>query len=152
MKIESMRTRSYRSFKVDDADLPVEARERTLALRRFDELRTTGCAEQAAPKSTRPRRVRRWSYKPSDVKAVMDLRRQHPFMGKAPIQRLGAALDLRPTATPSRTLRDLGDLAVAREGLVRDRVAALNRQKGQPAASACSQSRHGPGLLLPAPA
>ena len=27
MKIESMRTRSYLSFKVDDADLPVEARE-----------------------------------------------------------------------------------------------------------------------------
>ena len=41
-----------------------------------------------APKSTRPRRVRRRSYKPSHVKAVLDLRRKHPFMGKAPIQRL----------------------------------------------------------------
>ena len=34
MKIESMRTRSYRSFKVDDADLPAEARERLSAIRR----------------------------------------------------------------------------------------------------------------------
>ena len=115
MNIESMRTRSYRSFKVDDADLPEQARERLLAIRRFDELRAAGCSEQAAlreigvsrrtmfrwkaalaasgqrglaPKSTRPRRVRGRSYKPSDVKAVMDLRRRHPFMGKAPIQRM----------------------------------------------------------------
>ena len=53
MKIESMRTRPYRSFKVDDADLPVAVRERMLALRRFDELRTAGCAERWA---------RRWKY------------------------------------------------------------------------------------------
>ena len=53
----------------------------------------------------------------------------------------GWALDLRPTATPSRTLRDLGDLAVAREGLVRDRVAALNRQKGQRVALLKQQCR-----------
>ena len=39
MKIESMRTRSYRSFKVDDADLPAEARERLSAIRRYDEPR-----------------------------------------------------------------------------------------------------------------
>ena len=39
MKIESMRTRSYRSFKIDDADLPAEARERLSAIRRYDELR-----------------------------------------------------------------------------------------------------------------
>ena len=115
MKIESMRTRSYRSFKVDDADLPAEARERLSAIRRYDELRAAGCAAPAAsreigvsrrtmcrwkaalaacgqrglaPKSTRPRRVRRRSYKPSDAKAVLDLRRKHPFMGKAPIQRM----------------------------------------------------------------
>ena len=115
MNIESMRARSYRSFKVDGAELPAPARERLLAIRRFQELRAAGCAEQAAlkeigvsrrtmfrwkaalaasgqrglaPKSTRPRRVRRRSYKPSDVKAVMDLRRKHPFMGKAPIQRM----------------------------------------------------------------
>ena len=114
MKIESMRTRPYRSFKVDDADLPAEARKRLSAIR-YDELRAAGCAEQAAlkvigvsrrttyrwkaalaasgqrglaPKSTRRRRVRRWSCKPSDVKAVLDLRRRHPFMGKAPIQHM----------------------------------------------------------------
>ena len=97
MKIESMWTRSYRSFKVDDADLPAEARERLSAIRRYDELHAAGCAEQAAlrvigvsrrPKSSRPRRVRRRSCQPSDVKAVLDLRRKHPFMGKAPIQRM----------------------------------------------------------------
>ena len=44
MKIESMRTRSYRSFRVDDADLLAEARERLSAIRRYDELRGAGCA------------------------------------------------------------------------------------------------------------
>ena len=48
MNVESMRTRSYRSFKVDDADLPEQARARLLAIRRFDELRAAGCSEQAA--------------------------------------------------------------------------------------------------------
>ena len=115
MNIESMRTRSYRSFEVDDAELSEQARGRLLAIRRFEALRAAGCAEQAAleeigvsrrtvfrwkaalaargqrglePESTRPRRVRQRSYKPGDVKAVMDLRRKHPFMGKAPIQRM----------------------------------------------------------------
>ena len=115
MNIESMRTRSYRSLRVDDAELPAAARERLLAIRRYDELRAAGCAEQAAlkeigtsrrtmfrwkaalaaggerglaPKSTRPHRVRQRSYEPSDTKAVMALRRKHPFMGKAPIQRM----------------------------------------------------------------
>ena len=36
MNIESMRTRLYRSFKVDDADLPEHACARLLAIRRFD--------------------------------------------------------------------------------------------------------------------
>ena len=44
MNIESMRTRSYRSFKVDDADLPEQARERLLAIRP-----STNCAPPAAP-------------------------------------------------------------------------------------------------------
>ena len=48
MKIESMRTRSYRSFRIDDAALPAEARERLSAIRRYHELRGAGCAEQAA--------------------------------------------------------------------------------------------------------
>ena len=45
MNIESMRMLSYCSFKVDDADLPVPARERLLAIRRFNEL----CAEVHPP-------------------------------------------------------------------------------------------------------
>ena len=48
MKIESMRTRSYRSFRVDDADLPAEARERLSAIRRYDELRSAGSAAPTA--------------------------------------------------------------------------------------------------------
>ena len=50
MNIESMRTRSYRSFAIDDAELPAAARERLLAIRRYDELRAAGCGEQAALK------------------------------------------------------------------------------------------------------
>ena len=34
MNMESMRTRSYGSFKLDDADLPAEAGERLSAIRR----------------------------------------------------------------------------------------------------------------------
>ncbi len=83
MKIESMRTRSYRSFKVDDADLPAEARERLSAIRRHDELREGRCAEQAASREIGvSRRTMYW------WKAVLDLRRRHPFMGTAPIQRM----------------------------------------------------------------
>ncbi len=48
----------------------------------------------------------------------------------AVLARMGAALELWPTEPPGGALRDLGDLTVAREALVRDRVAALNRQKG----------------------
>ena len=115
MRIESMRIRSCRSFRVDDADLPAEARERLSAIRRFDGLRAAGCAERAAlrevgisrrtlhrwkaalaaggqrglaPKSTRPRRLRRPARKPGDAEAVMAMRRKHPFMGKARVQRM----------------------------------------------------------------
>ena len=116
MNIESMRTRPYRSFAIDNAELPAAARERLHSIGRYDELRTAGCAEQAAlreigvgrramfrwkgalaaggprglaPKSTRPHRVRSRAYTgPSDVRAVADPRLKHPFMGKAPIQRM----------------------------------------------------------------
>ena len=50
MKIESMRTRSYRSFKVDDADLPAEVRERLSAIqRRVGTARETGYFNGFAP-------------------------------------------------------------------------------------------------------
>ena len=44
------------------------------------------CIGGLAPKSTRPGRVRQRAWKPRDVKAVMDVRRKYPFMGKARIQ------------------------------------------------------------------
>ena len=111
MNIESMRTRPYRSFKVDDAELSEQARGRLLAIRRFEALRAAGCAEQAALEEigVSRRTVFRWKAALAarglgrspparaasaarrtsrDAKAVMDLRRKHPFRGKAPIQRM----------------------------------------------------------------
>ena len=148
MNMESMRTRSYPSFlHIDDAELPEAARERLLAIRRYDALRAAGCAEQAAleeigvsrrtmfrwkaalaargqrglaPQSTRPHRVRRRAYAPSDVAAVLALRRKHPFMGKAPLQRLLA--------------RKNRQLSVSTVGRILSRAIALGRV---PRASVC---------------
>ncbi len=112
MNIKSMRVRSYRSFAVDE-HVPKEAAERCRTLKAYDRLRAAGCGEGAAleqlgisrrtryrwqsalaasgqrelaPKSTRPHRVRRRAWKPKDVKAVLDVRRKYPSMGKARIQ------------------------------------------------------------------
>ena len=112
MNIKSMRARSYRSIAADE-HVPEEAAERYRTLQSYDRLRDGGCSEAAAleqlgisrrtlyrwksalaasgqrglaPKSTRPRRVRQRAWKPRDVKAVLDVRRKYPFMGKARIQ------------------------------------------------------------------
>lgn len=45
------------------------------------------------------------------------------------LAQMGAAVDLRPTEPSSPAQRTLEELQVARESLVRDRTAALNRQK-----------------------
>ena len=121
MNIKSMRIRSYRSFKVDE-HIPAEAAERYRTLQAYQRLRDAGCDETVAlahvgisrrtlyrwkaalaaggqrglaPKSTRPRqlRVRRWTDR--DVKAVMDMRRKYPFMGKARIQGMLARRGVR---------------------------------------------------------
>ena len=111
MNIESMRVRSYRSIAADE-HVPEEAAERYRTLKAWGNLRAAGCNEEGAleqlgisrrtryrwqsalaasgqrglaPKSTRPRRVRQRTWKPRDVKAVMDVRRKYPFMGKARI-------------------------------------------------------------------
>ena len=49
MKIESMRTRSYRRFKVDDADRPAEARERLSAIGRHGRMFVVGHAVPLRP-------------------------------------------------------------------------------------------------------
>ena len=112
MNIKSMRIRSYRSFTVDE-HVPAEAAERYRTLQAYRRLREAGCDEAGAlahvgvsrrtlyrwkaalaaggqrglaPKSTRPRRARRPTWGPKDVKAVMDMRRKYPFMGKARIR------------------------------------------------------------------
>ena len=45
------------------------------------------------------------------------------------LAQMGAAVDLRPTAASSSVQRALEELQVARDALVKDRTAALNRQK-----------------------
>ena len=45
------------------------------------------------------------------------------------LAQMGAAVDLRPTVASSAAHRDLEELQVARDALVKDRTAALNRQK-----------------------
>ena len=45
------------------------------------------------------------------------------------LAQMGAALDLRPTERTSPAWRALEELQVARDALIRDRTAALNRQK-----------------------
>ena len=47
-----------------------------------------------APKSTRPRRVRQRPYRVKDLKAVLDVRRKCPFMGKPRIQTMLACKGL----------------------------------------------------------
>ena len=111
MNIESMRVRSYRSIAADE-HVPEEAAERYRTLKSYEKLRAAECSEGGAldqlgisrrtryrwqsalaasgqrglaPKPTRPHRVRQRAYKPRDVKAVMDVRRKYPFMGKARI-------------------------------------------------------------------
>ena len=112
MNMESMRVRSYRSIAADE-HVPEKAAERYRTLKACGNLRAAGCSEEGAleqvgisrrtryrwqsalaargqrglaPKSTRPRRVRQRTWKPRDVKAVMDVRRKYPFMGKAGAQ------------------------------------------------------------------
>ncbi len=45
------------------------------------------------------------------------------------LAQMGAAVDLRPTAASSAAQRALEELQVARDALIKDRTAALNRQK-----------------------
>ena len=97
MNIESMRVRSYRSIAADE-HVPEEEAERYRTLKSYEKLGAAECSEGGAleqlgisrrtrtgAKPTRPHRVRQRAYKPRDVKAVMDVRRKYPFMGKARI-------------------------------------------------------------------
>ena len=108
MQMKSLRTKSYRSFKVNDT-LPAEAEERLRQIDDYQRLREGGCSETAAlevlrwsratyhrwrkrlrdegpsglcAKSRRPRRVHlpRWSA--ALERKVWALRREYPFMGK----------------------------------------------------------------------
>ncbi len=156
MNMKSMRIRSYRSFKVDEHVSP-EAAERYRTLSAYRSLRDSGCDEAGAlahvgisrrtlyrwkaalaaggqrglaPKSTRPRRVRQRAWKPRDVKAVLDVRRKYPFMGKARIQamlaRKGRALSV---STVGRILeRALGTGAIRPASFCEGRVKPRRRR------------------------
>ena len=157
MNIKSMRLRSYRSFAVDE-HVPPEAAERYRTLKAYERLRAARCNEvvalqqlgmsrrtryrwQAAlaaggqrglpPKSTRPRRVRQRAWKPRDVKAVMDVRRKYPFMGKARIQAMLARKGRHLSAsTVGRIIeRALAAGAIRRASFCEGRVKPKRRRR-----------------------
>ncbi len=157
MNIESMRVRSYRSFKVDDR-IPEGAAERYRTLKAYRRLREAGCGEAVAleqlgisrrtlyrwqaalaargqrglaPKSTRPHRVRRRSYRAKDVKAVLDVRRKYPFMGKARIQAMLARRGLElSVSTVGRIIeRALAAGAIRRASFCEGRVKPKRRRR-----------------------
>ena len=157
MNIESMRIRSYRSFKVDE-HVPAVAAERYRTLKAYDRLRSAGCSEGGAlgqfgisrrtlyrwqgalaaggqralaPKSTRPHRVRHRSWTPNDVKAVMDLRRKYPFMGKARLQAILARKGRRlSVSTVGRIIeRALAVGAIRRASFCEGRIKPKRRRR-----------------------
>ena len=157
MNIKSMRIRSYRSFKVDE-QVPAEAAERYRTLQAYRRLRDGGCNEEAAleqlgisrrtlyrwqaalaaggqrglaPKSTRPHRVRPRSWTTQDVKAVMDLRRKYPFMGKARIHAMLARKGRRlSVSTVGRIIeRALAAGAIRRASFCEGRVKPKRRRR-----------------------
>ncbi len=108
MQIQSLRIRSYRSFRIDDTT-PKDAFERLRKIQTYRKLRAEGCCEATAlqavgfsraayyrwqarykahgvkglaAKSRRPRRThpKRWSR--SQEWAVWRMRKRYPFMGK----------------------------------------------------------------------
>jgi len=115
MRIESLRVKSYRSWKVDEVSGPV-AREQLRRLELFEELRAEGCSEALSLKVTgwsratchrwrkryrehgmralesrskRPKRCRRRRWTRDDEAQVLGLRDKQPLWGK---RRIGAAL------------------------------------------------------------
>ena len=128
MNIESMRVRSYRSIAADE-HVPEKAAERYRTLKACGNLRAAGCSEAGAleqvgisrrtryrwqsalaasgqrglaPKSTRPRRVRQRTWKPRDVKAVMDVRRKLPVHGQGAHPRHAGAQGRPPERVDGR--------------------------------------------------
>ena len=153
MNMESMRVRSYRSIAADE-HVPEEAAERHRTLKACGNLRAAGCSEEGAlaPKSTRPRRVRRRAWKPRDVKAVMDVRRKYPFMGKARIHamlaRKGGHLSV---STVGRIIeRALAAGAIRRASFCEGRVKP-KRRRSFPKAPLARRWRRG-GSTAPRPA
>ena len=141
MNMESMRIRSYRSFKVDE-HVPAVAAGRYRTLKAYDRLRAAGCNESGAleqlglaPKSTRPGRVRQRAWKPRDVKAVMDVRRKYPFMGKARIQvmlaRKGRRLSVSTVGRIIERALAVGAIRPDRSGRPRRSATGFSPRAGQ---------------------
>ncbi len=108
MQIQSLRIKSYRSFRIDDTT-PAEAFERLRKIETYQELRAEGCSEATAlraigwsrpayfrwqaryradgvkglaAKSRRPRRVNPARWTRAQEWAVWRMRKRYPFMGK----------------------------------------------------------------------
>ena len=173
MNMESMRVRSYRSIAADE-HVPEKAAERYRTLKACGNLRAAGCSEEGAleqvgisrrtryrwqsalaasgqrglaPKSTRPRRVRQRTWKPRDVKAVMDVRRKYPFMGKA---RIHAMLARKGGHLSVSTVGRIIERALAAGAIRRPRRSA--RDASSPSGGAASRSGRRGGSTAPRPA
>ena len=171
MNIESMRVRSYRSIAADE-HVPEEAAERYRTLKAYEKLRAAECSEGGAldqlgisrrtryrwqsalaasgqrglaPKPTRPHRVRQRAYKPRDVKAVMDVRRKYPFMGKARIHamlaRKGGHLSVSTVGRIIERALAAGAIRPDRSGRPRRSATGFSPRTGQ--AQAAAQLREG---------
>ena len=152
MNMESMRIRSYRSFKVDE-HVPAVAAGRYRTLKAYDRLRAAGCNESGALEQlgisrrtlyrwpgaevdpSRPRRVRQRAWKPRDVKAVMDVRRKYPFMGKARIQamlaRKGRRLSVSTVGRIIERALAVGAIRPDRSGRPRRSATGFSPRAGQ---------------------
>ena len=148
MNIESMEVRSYRSIAADE-HVPAQAAERYRTLKACENLRAAGCSEEGAleqlgisrrTKSTRPRRVRQRAWKPRDVKAVMDVRRKYPFMGKARIHamlaRKGGHLSVSTVGRIIERALAAGAIRPDRTGRPRRSATGFSPRAGQAQAAA----------------
>ena len=104
MNIESMRVRSYRSIAADE-HVPEEAAERYRTLKACRNLRAAGCSEEGALEQvgiSRRTRYRQRTWKPRNVKAVMDVQPQVPVHGQGAHPRHAGAQGRPPERVDGR--------------------------------------------------
>ena len=147
MQIKSLRTKSYRSFRIDDTT-PADAFDRLRRIETYQALHAEGCSlatalravdwpratyfrwlkryrsegmRGLAEKSRRPRRTQRPRRTRTSERQVWAMRRQFPFMGKC---RLRAMLDREGVEVGESTIGQI--LAIVRRQLPADWTARYN--------------------------